>query len=98
LYFESFASDLIQQDFNQARDVFAVTLLCAGIAPAGFGQGFSISWPTDPGKNYRLQFKNSLTDTDWQNATGTITNLGIKAYFNDFAPGSAQRFYRLLSY
>ena len=99
LFFQSVASDLAQNDFNQAQDIFAVTLFAASIQSLGSSeQGFSLSWPTDPGRNYRVQFKVNLSDADWQNATGAITNLGIRAYFNDFAPGTGHRFYRLLGY
>jgi hypothetical protein len=99
VYFQSWASDLAQHDFNQTEDVFAVTLFYAQISQPNTGsQGFSINWPTFPGKSYRVQFKNSLNNLSWQDVTGVITNLGSRAYFSDFDPPGIQRFYRMVEY
>jgi Tol biopolymer transport system component len=99
LVFQSWASDLTSQDFNQSDDIFAATLLYAGIsASTGSTQGFQLSWPAMPGKNYRVQFKAALSDAAWIDVSGSITNFDTKDIFFDSAPATAQRFYRVLAY
>ena len=97
--FQSRASDLAAGDFNYAEDVFAFAFLYASIVPeAGPGQGFWVSWPFAPDSNYRVQFKNSLSDSVWQDLGGSITNVGNKAYLKDPAAGLSRRFYRVMAY
>ena len=99
LFFQSWASDLAPQDFNQSQDLFAVPLLYAGMEPlASPNVGFSVTWPVIPGQSYRVQFKQSLRDPDWQDATGIVTNMGTTAVFNDSAPVGEQRFYRIAGF
>ncbi|HZR18651.1 MAG TPA: hypothetical protein VFE51_15265 [Verrucomicrobiae bacterium] len=96
LVFESWASDIVSNDFNQSEDLFAVNFLYAGIGPASSpSPGFAITWQANPGQSYTVQFKQSLNDPAWRNATGALTNIGATAYFNDSAAGSGQRFYRI---
>jgi Tol biopolymer transport system component len=96
LLLQSLASDLTAQDFNGSQDLFAFTLLSTGISsmPA-LGPGFWLNWPSVPGRSYRVQVTDDLQNPVWINATGTITNLGITAYFSDLAPPSGHRFYRI---
>lgn len=99
LLFQSWASDLVPQDFNQADDLFAVTLLYVGISPTANGNpGFSLNWTWAPGKSYHVQSKANLTDAAWLEATGIITTNGAKAYFNGIGAGATQAFYRVLEY
>jgi Tol biopolymer transport system component len=99
LLFQSWASDLVANDANQSGDVFAHTILTVVIFPPGVpGQGAWISWPYVPGNNYDVQFKHSLDDLLWQSLSGTITNLGTKAWMQDVAPDAAHRFYRIRSF
>jgi Tol biopolymer transport system component len=96
LLVQSLASDLVSQDFNQAEDVFAYTLFYAGISPVPApGPGVWLTWPVVPGQTYRVQYKENLQDTAWVNATGTITNMGTKAYFSDSSASPVQKFYRI---
>jgi len=106
VFFESWASDLFPQDFNRASDLFAVSLLSAGAVPVflaqiypggGPGQGVWISWPVVAGKYYQVQFKNNLTDPLWQNLDVPVSMVGNLGYLNDLAPGSGQRFYRIVA-
>ena len=56
--------------------------------------GFTVQVPTDRGRVYELEYKNSLTDTQWQLlplAAGT----GGLVQLNDPTPSPAQRFYRV---
>ncbi len=96
LLFQSWASDLVPQDFNQGSDLFALNLnnFSFGIVLTAPG---SLAWPVVAGKNYLVQYKNSLTDANWQPLDSTIsTNNGL-GYWNDPAPPT-NRFYRVVAY
>ena len=99
LVFQSWASDLATQDFNHTSDVFAYAFLYASITQdIALGQGCWLSWPFAPGSNYRVQFRDSLGNGNWQDLNGTVTNTGNRAYLKDAAPGAPQRFYRILAF
>jgi Tol biopolymer transport system component len=99
LIFQSWASDLTPQDFNHNGDVFAFAFLYAAIAADPTpGQGVWISWPFAPGSNYRVQFRTGLSGSAWQDLSGTVTNIGNKAYLQDPEPGSGQKFYRIVCF
>jgi hypothetical protein len=104
LVFQSWASDIVAQDFNYGSDVFAfslyssspIPLFSAALVPgASPGQGPWIIWPVLPGKTYSVQFKNTLSDALWQPLNGSVTVVGNQAYLNDPSPGSGPRFYRV---
>jgi Tol biopolymer transport system component len=107
LIFQSAASDLTSGDFNNGNDIFSFALstsapiplfsaeISVGATPA---QGPWISWPVLPGKTYRVQFKNDLNDSAWQNLAGGISVVGNQGYFNDFAPAADRRFYRIVAH
>jgi Tol biopolymer transport system component len=98
LFFGSWASDLVRQDFNQNSDIFEFSFFYIDAQPvAAVGQGTMLSWPYSPGKNYQAQFKDSLGDTNWHDLTGTWTNTGNKAWLHD-ATQTQQRFYRVLTH
>jgi Tol biopolymer transport system component len=106
LMFQSWASDIVAQDFNYGSDVFAfslyssspIPLFSAAIVPgAGSGQGPWIIWPVLPGKTYSVQFKNTLRDAEWQPLNGSVTVVSNQAYLNDPSPGSGPRFYRVVA-
>ena len=107
LVFQSWASDLVPHDFNQGRDVFAYSLYASGsiplfsatVLPAAIpGQGPRILWPVVPGKTYSVEFKNSLSDPQWQPLAGNITVIGSQAYLDDVSPGPGPKFYRVSAY
>jgi hypothetical protein len=60
------------------------------------GQGPTLSFPAVSSKNYHLQFKNALSDPDWQDSSATIALLGNTGYCSDPTPLSNQRFYRMV--
>lgn len=97
LLFQSVASDLTSADFNHNTDVFALALLYASITAGLPGQGPTISWPTRPGETYHVQFKNTLTDPNWQEVVGIITINENWAQLTDQAPSAAQRYYRVVA-
>jgi Tol biopolymer transport system component len=98
LIFASWASDLANGDFNQRSDLFGFTFLSAIILPSESPDGGArLSWPWVPGNNYRVEYKDTLSDSSWQPLSGTITNVGSKAWMWDSAPNS-QRIYRVVSF
>jgi hypothetical protein len=100
--FQSWASDLAGFDFNHGNDVFGYALFYAPlyvqIAPGGLpAHGPTLSWPTQIGKTYRVQFRNHLGVATWEEVGGTVTIVDDTAYFTDPAPGAGQRFYRVIA-
>jgi hypothetical protein len=95
--FQSWASDLVANDFNRSGDVIAQAIFTAVILPPAPGQGPWLYWPFVPGNNYGVQFKNTLNDPLWQTLPGSFTNIGVKAWQQDPAPNGTQRIYRILS-
>jgi hypothetical protein len=94
-------------DIYQARTVIAATNCIESVAPAPLvpvigaptmvNGIFSLSFPTEPGKSYTVQYKNNLSDPTWtdlETVVGTGGNLNI----NDPTPaGLPSRFYRIMS-
>jgi Tol biopolymer transport system component len=97
LFFESWASDLVAQDFNWASDVFALGFLYVSVSTTP-GSGPMLTWPVRPGQTYQVQFKNDPSDATWQTVTGTITIQGNQAQVTDLAPAAGQRFYRVVAF
>ena len=107
LFFQSWASDIIAQDFNQGSDVLAYSLYAAGSIPVfsanvmpgtPSGPGAWLTWPVVPGRTYSVQYKNGLLDAQWQSLHGNITILGNQAWLHDASPGPGPRFYRVSAY
>ena len=102
LFFESAASDLLEHDFNNQLDVFAYTIVSSADIPvfqvslAPAGQGIDMTWPVPPGTTCQVQFKNSLTDSEWQDLRSGVTFIGNQGYLRDSGSGP-QRFYRVLA-
>jgi hypothetical protein len=105
LLFQSWASDIVPQHFNQGSDVFAFSLYASGPIPlfsatlvsgASPGGGPWITWPTVAGKTYRVEFKNGLGDADWRPVSQNVSVVGSQAWLYDPSPGPGQRFYRVV--
>jgi hypothetical protein len=102
LVFQTWASDLVGPDFNQASDVVACSIFHSGSIPLFYltilnspGQGPWLTWAAVPGKIYRVQFKTNLSDS-WQELGGNVTIVGNQGYCQDVAPATARRFYRVV--
>jgi hypothetical protein len=66
--------------------------LRATIVRSANGQ-FSITWPSETGKTYRVAYKNELSQTTWTDL-GTVAGTGATASFTDTATaGTVRRFY-----
>jgi hypothetical protein len=116
LLFQSLASDLGADDFNQASDIFALSLSVGGVIggtnlPLQFfglslgstntqstNQGPTLTWTAAAGLGYQVQFKNNLSDPQWQNVTGRATVVGSQGAVTDLAPNPTRRFYRIVSF
>jgi Tol biopolymer transport system component len=99
LFFQSWASDLVPQDFNHWDDVFGLAFLYVSISPASVpGQGPTLTWPARPGVSYQVQFKNSLSDATWQPVVGSVTIINNQAHLTDQAPATGERFYQVAAF
>jgi hypothetical protein len=58
------------------------------------GGNIVLSFPTDPGFSYQVQFKDNVTDSSWSNLGNAISGDGTVKSINDAATGS-HRFYRV---
>ena len=105
--FQSWASDLIAQDYNQANDLIAVKIATSNLTPVFIGQMVfapatlqspTLTWPAANGKTYQVQFKNSLADATWQTLSGNTWVSGNQGYATDLAPNTGQRFYRVVAF
>ncbi len=102
--FQSFASDLVEQGFNQGIDAFFLRLpstnpVFAGqiVYVPGTAQPPTITWIAPPGKSYRVEFRNDLTDPSWQPLNGNVSILGDIGQATDLAPSPNHRFYRIVA-
>ncbi|HEX3720367.1 MAG TPA: hypothetical protein VH595_20640 [Verrucomicrobiae bacterium] len=114
LFFASEASDLTPGDYNEASDVFALSLTTNGlttgtlnfsgifVGPAGgqfsTNEPVTLTWSSPSGVEYQIQFKNNLTDPQWQTLTNPSTVVSGQGSILDLSPNAAQRFYRIVSF
>jgi Tol biopolymer transport system component len=99
LFFPAAASDLTARDFNHDVDLFGFTLFYATIQPGPPGSNTVIlSWPWVPNVNYRVDYKQNVTDNIWHDLGGTVTHVGNRAYLQDPSPTANQRFYRIVAF
>jgi hypothetical protein len=86
----------------KANSYFSLALLGAGppvlqapaMAPQCTAGGFQVSLPTQSGRVYRLEYKNSLGDQSWL-ALPLAAGTGKVLTLADPTAGGAQRFYRV---
>lgn len=102
LFFESWASDLLEHDFNSRGDIFAYNIVSSSelvvfqavMVPMANGMG--ITWPVQPGKSYRVLFKEHLSDPNWQELSG-VSIVGNQGFLKE-AGAAAQRFFRVVGF
>jgi uncharacterized repeat protein (TIGR01451 family) len=56
----------------------------------------NLRWNSIAGQTYRVQFRDSMAETNWQSLTPDVTASGSTAIQADANPSPTQRFYRLL--
>jgi Tol biopolymer transport system component len=107
LVFESWASNLIPNDFNNNVDVFSIALyggasmtnFTVSVLPwSGSAPSKWLSWSVVPGKTYRAQFKQNLNDSTWQELGSPISIIGDRGYIQDTDSSATQRFYRIVGF
>lgn len=102
LVFQSWASDLLTNDFGGGGGLYVLSVAVSPPALIGAIQ-FSptgvpvISWPADAGTNFQLQYKDNLTDPAWLSLSGGITIVSNTGSISDLSPNPQQRFYRVHS-
>ena len=87
--------------FNPSQGTFA-SIIVGNAGPAiilsanRMGSSLVLTWNSQPGVPYHVQFRNSLTNA-WSNLAGPITPSGTNATWTDSNPAAPQRFYRITS-
>ena len=56
--------------------------------------GFTLTFPTETGATYAVQYKYSLDDLTWQLLTN-VTGTGLPASVADYPPTNAMKLYRV---
>ena len=64
-------------------------------APTKTGDNFIVSFQTNPGNTYTVQYTDTLAPQNWQSLPSVPGNGAVESVTNS-APGVAQRFYRLI--
>jgi len=67
----------------------------AFFAPGKTGDNFIVSFQTNPGNTYTVQYTDTLTPPNWQSLPSVAGNGAVEIVTNS-APGIAHRFYRLI--
>jgi hypothetical protein len=83
-----------------ARQTFRVVVINGIFINGGSAQvsggNISFSFGTTPGETYRVEFKNNLSDTDWQPLGPDQLAAGTSLTITDAIAGNTQRFYRVI--
>jgi hypothetical protein len=66
------------------------------LAVTPVGAATELSWLAVPGRVYRVEYKNRLSEPAWSNAPAPVQVLGSRGYIFDTTPPAAARFYRLV--
>lgn len=89
--------------YNASQAIFANASVAAlappmTILPIQTAGTMSLTWNSQPGSSYRVQFKSNLTQPNWTDVSGSIVATGPTTSWADPAPMTdSQRFYRVVS-
>ena len=72
------------------------TIAFAGPVSIPGGQGMALSWNTDAGQAYDVEYKNNITDTDWLNYTSLVAQASGGTTVTTMV-NQAESFYRVTS-
>jgi len=77
---------------------FTITVLNppAGSSTRVSGNALTLTWPTVPGKIYRIQFKDHLDDPNWSTQGTDQISAGAPLVLNVDLTATPQRFYRVM--
>jgi Tol biopolymer transport system component len=111
--FQSWASDMTTNDFNQGSDLFLFKILGSSGSTnpppvftgqilfrpgSGSGQALpQLTWAAASGVTYQVQFKTNLADGAWLPVNGGVVIQGGQGYVQDLAPDPDHRFYRIVA-
>jgi uncharacterized repeat protein (TIGR03803 family) len=76
--------------------IFRLTMLPEFQTVTLSGSTLSLTWSTEVGGTYQLQFNSDLSSSNWINMSGAITATGATLSTTDFVTNGPQRFYRLV--
>jgi Tol biopolymer transport system component len=107
LLLQSWSTDLLSGDANAVADIFAYALPEPSAA-----QPFSatalrdyelpgavwIRWLAVPVVSYRVQFKDNLGNSQWQELGGAVKIVGTQGFLRDLPTQGSQRFYRVVAF
>jgi Tol biopolymer transport system component len=104
LFFVSWASDLVANDYNNKSDVFMLEL--EGSAPGtpirvsarGEGDVLWLTWSGTMGQVYRVEHTDSLENASWQTTPCPVTFVGDQAQCQVPVEQAGSRFYRVVGY
>ena len=57
---------------------------------------FQLSWESEPGARYRIEFKSSQTLTEWTTVGGEMVADGATASFSEALSNDAERYFRVV--
>ncbi len=79
----------------------AISAMSLGAMSGGQTAGqapLSLTWGAATGAGYQVQFKNNLSDPQWQTLTNPATVVGGQGQAVDASPDPLHRFYRIVSF
>jgi hypothetical protein len=81
---------------DTARTVFCLTFVPEFQALAVTNSTLSLTWSTEAGAVYQLQYNSNLSSGNWTNLGIPVPATGATLSTTDSVPNGAQRFYRLV--
>jgi len=76
--------------------VFQITVMPEFQAVTLTNSTLSLTWSTEVGGTYQLQYNTNLNASNWISLSGALTATGATLGATDFVTNSAQRFYRVV--
>lgn len=96
--FDSFDPNLVMNDSNGSFDVFVRDFTTDQNVHLTLLPPATVTWEIISGKVYEVQFKDNLSDAEWQVVNGTASVTNGYEFFLDLTPASSQRFYRVVAH
>jgi uncharacterized repeat protein (TIGR03803 family) len=81
---------------NDAGTVFRLTIVPESQAVTLTNNTLSLTWSTEAGGTYQLQYNSDLNSSNWNNLNSPVTATGATLSTTDSVTNCPQRFYRLL--
>jgi uncharacterized repeat protein (TIGR03803 family) len=81
---------------NHNGTVFRLTIVPEVQVAALTNNTLSLTWSTEAGGTYQLQYNSDLSSSNWSNLGSAVTATGTTLSATDFLTNGPQRFYRLV--